>query len=239
MVITEAIKVIQVQALCGGAPCRRPSQLSQSAARPAAPRSGVPEFRLSPAVRTRIARPRAARAERARCRQPGRNPPPPIFCRARLRRRAIAPASPRARLRPSRPWSLWRWPRRRPARDPTRRGVFPPGFGRDREPEAKPRQAVGLAEGTQHDDAAFGGVRDGAGAGLKKIDEGFVDNQQAAVFAKNRRQRVQIRRRDEPSIRIVGIDDDGDIFVFEPGRGLRRRSVPRRWRPSSARARHR
>ena len=56
-------------------------------------------------------------------------------------------------------------------------------FGGNREPEAKPRQSISLTEGAQHDDATRGHVRGGAGAGLKKIDEGFVDNQDAAMFA--------------------------------------------------------
>jgi hypothetical protein len=94
--VTEAITVIQVPGRRKGASCRRPSQLSQCAARPAAPRTAARESRHSRAVRTSLARPRAARAETAGCRQPGRNRPPPIFCRARLRRRSTVPAWPRA-----------------------------------------------------------------------------------------------------------------------------------------------
>ncbi len=53
------------------------------------------------------------------------------------------------------------------------------------------------------------------------------------MFGKNRRQRVQIRRRDEPSVWIVRVDDDGDILVFQRRRGLRRSSPLRRWRPAA------
>ena len=215
---------------------------SYSKAQPVRPRLEAPHqnpgFRqpFEPELRVR----RAARAGTADCRQPGRNRPPPIFCRARLRRRANVPASCASHCASVKAVTPMAMAAPETGQGPSAaRSFSATGFGAIANPRRSPGRAIGLAEGAQYDNAGTGDVRDDAGAGLKKIDKCFVDYQQAAVFAENRRQRVQIRRRDEPSIRIVGIDDDGDIFVFEPREVFDDGQVLRRWRPSCARARNR
>ena len=84
---------------------------------------------------------------------------------------------------------------------------------RERKTEPQTRQAKSLSERSQDDRACrrHGGRE--ARVARQEIDKGLVNDEEISALGEMRRECGKIGRRHEPSVRIVGIDDDGDIGV--------------------------
>ena len=82
-----------------------------------------------------------------------------------------------------------------------------------RKAEPQAGQAKELAEGAQHDDAALVDIAGKAFGARADIHEGFVDDQQPALGAQRPGKLKQSFALDDAPVRIVGIDDDGEVGV--------------------------
>ena len=94
-------------------------------------------------------------------------------------------------------------PQRRPqGRDDVRRS--------EREAETKPGEPVSLAERAQ-DDRAARRQRHREALFAVEIGEGFVDDEQSPAPRQALMQREQLAAGNEPPVRVVGVDHDGDV----------------------------
>ena len=140
-----------------------------------------------------------------------------------LGEQAVEPAHASAsdpRAFPARPYR--RGPRRRSrAAPPTGQGpsaarcVAAISGGASAKLSRKPGEPVELAERAQHHDVAAPDLVGEAHAVGADIHEGLIDQQQAAAPPQTVGEREQSVLGDDPSVGIVGIDDDGDAGLGE------------------------